>query len=52
MYMHAHMQTVVIQKMTTHHPDHRPSAEYILRSKIFDNLRNAVKEEPFYVPKT
>ena len=45
------MQTVVIQKMMTHDPDHRPSAEYILRSKILHDLRNAVEEEPFYVPK-
>ena len=50
-YIHVHLQTAVIQKMMTHDPDHRPSAEHILESKFFDDLRNVVKEEPSHVPK-
>jgi len=46
-----HVQTVVIQKMMTHDPDDRPSAEHILESRFFDDLRESVEEEPSHVPK-
>lgn len=49
-YNYTYTQTVVIQKMVTSDPFQRPSAKFILRSTFFEDLRNAVKKKPLYVP--
>ena len=43
-------QTTVIQKMMTHDPDHRPTANHILESRWFDDLKKSVQENPGHVP--
>jgi serine/threonine protein kinase len=43
-------ETIVIQKMMTHDPDHRPTANHILESRWFDDLKKSVQEDPGRVP--
>ena len=43
-------QTTVIEKMITHDPDHRPTANHILESRWFDDLKKSVQEDPGCVP--
>ena len=43
-------QTTVIQRMMIHDPDHRPTANHILESRWFDDLKKSVQEDPGRVP--
>ena len=43
-------QTEVIEKMMTHDPDLRPTANHIIDSRWFGDLKKSVQEKPGRVP--